>query len=83
MVYEFNPSRAGEHVRNFLGTWNGKLVCDDFAGYKDSVELSITEIGCMAPVRRKFFDLQVANKSQWAGQALHSIGGRYEIERHA
>ncbi|SFI47908.1 Transposase [Pseudomonas sp. NFPP04] len=34
VVYDFSPSRAGEHARNFLGSWNGKLVCDDFAGYK-------------------------------------------------
>ncbi|RMO88339.1 putative transposase [Pseudomonas syringae pv. philadelphi] len=34
VVYDFSPSRAGEHARNFLGHWNGKLVCDDFAGYK-------------------------------------------------
>ena len=33
VVYDFSPSRAGEHARNFLGQWNGKLVCDDFAGY--------------------------------------------------
>lgn len=83
VVYDFSPSRAGEHARNFLGTWSGKLVCDDFAGYKASFELGITEIGCMAHARRKFFDLHVANKSQLAEQALHSIGGLYEVERHA
>ncbi|CAE6846392.1 IS66 family transposase ISPpu14 [Xanthomonas arboricola] len=83
VVYDFSPSRAGEHARNFLGTWNGKLVCDDFAGYKASFELGITEIGCMAHARRKFFDLHVANKSQLAEHALHSIGGLYEVERHA
>ncbi|ERK98729.1 hypothetical protein O999_02055 [Pseudomonas putida LF54] len=83
VVYDFSPSRAGEHARNFLGTWNGKLVCDDFAGYKASFELGITEIGCMAHARRKFFDLHAANKSQLAEQALHSIGGLYEVERHA
>ncbi|AHF65479.1 IS66 family transposase [Pseudomonas cichorii] len=83
VVYDFSPSRAGEHARNFLGSWNGKLVCDDFAGYKASFELGITEIGCMAHARRKFFDLHVANKSQLAEQALHSIGGLYEVERQA
>ena len=83
VVYDFSPSRAGEHARNFLGTWNGTLVCDDFAGYKASFELGITEIGCMAHARRKFFDLHVANKSQLAEQALHSIGALYEVERHA
>ncbi|RON80753.1 IS66 family transposase [Pseudomonas fluorescens] len=83
VVYDFSPSRAGEHARNFLGTWNGKLVCDDFAGYKASFDLGITEIGCMAHARRKFFDLHVADKSQLAEQALHSIGGLYEVERQA
>ena len=83
VVYDFSPSRAGEHARNFLGTWNGKLVCDGFAGYKAGFEGGITEIGCMAHARRKFFDLHVANKSQLAEQALHSIGGLYEVERKA
>ena len=83
VVYDFSLSRAGEHARNFLGTWNGKLVCDDFAGYKAGFEQGITEIGCMAHARRKFFDLHVANQSQLAEQALHSIGGLYEVERQA
>jgi hypothetical protein len=83
VVYDFSPSRASEHARNFLGSWNGKLVCDDFAGYKAGFEKGMTEIGCMAHARRKFFDLHVANKSQLAEQALHSIGGLYEVERQA
>ena len=83
VVYDFSPSRAGEHARNFLGSWNGKLVCDDFAGYKAGFEQGMIEIGCMAHARRKFFDLHVANKSQLAEQALHSIGGLYEVERQA
>ena len=83
VVYDFRPSRAGEHARSFLGDWQGKLVCDDFAGYKASFEQGITEIGCMAHARRKFFDLHSANKSQLAEQALHSIAGLYEIERQA
>ncbi|MDT4782297.1 IS66 family transposase ISPa75 [compost metagenome] len=80
-VYDFSPSRAGEHARNFLGSWNGKLVCDDFAGSKAGFEKGMIEIGCMAHARRKFFDLHVANKSQLAEQALQSIGGLYEVER--
>jgi hypothetical protein len=38
VVYDFSPSRAVEHARNFFGSWNGKLVCDDFAGYKAGFE---------------------------------------------
>ena len=83
VVYDFSPSRAGEHARNFLGDWRGKLVCDDFAGYKASFEQGIVEVGCMAHARRKFFDLHAANKSQLAEQALLTIGALYEVERQA
>lgn len=45
-------SRAGEHARDFLGTWNCKLVCDDFVVYKASFVLAISEIGYMEHARR-------------------------------
>lgn len=80
MVYDFSPSRAGEHARNFLQDWKCKLVCDDFGGYKASFELGVTEIGCMAHARRKFFELHATNKSTLAEQALRYIQLLYEIE---
>ena len=80
VVYDFSSSRAGEHARNFLQDWKGKLVCDDFGGYKASFELGVTEIGCMAHARRKFFELHATNKSQLAEQALRYIQLLYEIE---
>lgn len=80
-VYDFAPSRAGEHSRTFLGDWQGTLVCDDYAGYKAGFGNGITEIGCMAHARRKFYDLHDANKSELAVKALETIGGLYEIER--
>ncbi len=81
MVYDFADSRAGEHARNFLGNWKGQLVCDDFTGYKALFAQGITELGCMAHARRKFYDLHAASKSQIAQDALHYIGELYEIER--
>jgi len=82
VVYDFCESRAGEHARTFLGgEWKGALVCDDFAGYKQSFTLGITEAGCLAHSRRKFFDLHVSNKSQIAEQALQTISQLYEVER--
>ena len=80
-VYDFAPGRAGEHDRAFLGDWRGKLVCDDYAGYKAGFGEGITEIGCLAHARRKFHDLHVANKSELAAQALEYIGALYGIER--
>ena len=83
VVYDFAPSRSGEHARSFLKGWQGKLVCDDFAGYKASFNHGITEIGCMAHARRKFYDLHAANQSQIAAEALAQIGRLYDIERQA
>jgi transposase len=31
VIYDFSPSRAGEHARNCFGTWKGKLACDDLS----------------------------------------------------
>jgi len=81
VVYDFCESRAGEHARAFLGDWRGGLVCDDFSGYKASFGAAITEVGCMAHARRKFFDLHASNKSEIAQQALIYIGQLYEVER--
>lgn len=73
VVYDFSLSRAGEHARNFLQDWKGQLVCDDFGGYKASFELGVTEIGCMAHARRKFFELHATNESHIAEQGLRYI----------
>ena len=83
VVYDFAMSRAGAHARAFLGSWQGKLVCDDYSGYKAGFNRGVTEIGCMAHARRKFFDLHVANQSQIAEQALKFFGVLYDIEREA
>jgi transposase len=81
VVYDFAKSRAGEHARAFLGNWQGKLVCDDFSGYKASFAQGVTEVGCMAHARRKFYELHASNKSQIAEAALKHIGQLYDIER--
>ncbi|MEM8647639.1 MAG: IS66 family transposase [Pseudomonadota bacterium] len=83
VVYEFAPSRAGRHARAFLEGWQGKLVCDDFAGYKAGFEQGMTEIACWVHARRKFYDLHAATKSTVAAQALDSIGQLYDIEAQA
>ena len=81
VVYDFADSRSGGHARAFLGDWRGSLICDDYGGYKASFANGITEVGCMAHARRKFFDLHANGTSQIAGQALQSMGLLYDIER--
>ncbi|SHI12234.1 IS66 family transposase [Pollutimonas bauzanensis] len=82
VVYDFAEGRAGEHARAFFGDWRGKLICDDYVGYKKSFTEGITEIGCMAHARRKFFDLHAKHQSQLAGKALQYFGMLYDIERY-
>ena len=81
VVYDFAESRGGRHAREFLGDWKGKLVCDDYAGYKALFEHGVTEVGCMAHARRKFHDLWANHSSQIAGEALKLFGALYDVER--
>lgn len=55
-------------------------MCDDFGGYKAGFELGVTEVGCMAHARHKFFELHATNKNTLAEQALRYIQLLYESE---
>ena len=83
VVYDFCESRAGDHARAFLGGWRGSLTCDDFSGYKALIASGVTEVGCLAHARRKFFNLHAANKSQIAEFALEQFAKVYAVEREA
>jgi len=48
VIYDFADGRAGVHAREFLGDWSGKLVCDDYSGYKALFDRGVIEIGCLA-----------------------------------
>ena len=60
MVFDYQMSRAGRHAQQFLAGWRGHLMVDDFSGYKALFTEAVTELGCVAHARRKFFDLTVA-----------------------
>lgn len=81
VVYDFCESRAGQNAKVFLGDWRGSLVCDDFSGYKQLMSQGVTEVGCLAHARRKFFDLHASGKSQIAQSALAQIAAIYDVER--
>ena len=83
VIYDFAESRAGEHARRFLEGWSGRLVCDDFAGYKALFRDGVTEVGCMAHARRKFHELWVNHKSPLAEDALKLFGALYDVEEQA
>jgi len=76
-------------VRSFLGLpgteqnpgWKGRLVTDDFSGYKACFELGVTEVGCMAHARRKFHELWANHGSTIGEQALKFFVQLYDVER--
>nr|WP_229207071.1 IS66 family transposase [Duganella sp. Root336D2] len=83
IVFDYQTGRAGAHARAFLEGWRGHLMVDDYAGYKSLFSDGVTELACLAHVRRKFFELHAANGSPVAAEALQRIGILYAIERQA
>jgi transposase len=83
VVFDYQGGRGGVHAQTFLGDWCGHLMVDDYSGYKALFAGGVTELACLAHVRRKFFDLHAANGSPVAAQALRRIAQLYVIEQQA
>jgi len=54
VLYEYQPTRSGEHARRFLEGFHGYLQTDGYSGY-DKVR-DVTRCGCWAHLRRKYQD---------------------------
>jgi transposase len=86
VVFDYQMSRAGAHAQKFLAGWRGHLMVDDFSGYKalfadgPRPATGVTELGCLAHARRKFFDLNSAQANPIALEALNRIAALYVIE---
>jgi transposase len=81
VIYDFCLSRGGEHARRMLQDFTGVLVTDDYSGYKALYAAGkVTEAGCWAHARRKFFEAHKLNHSEIAKQAVQRIAQLYEIE---
>jgi hypothetical protein len=80
--FAYTPDRKGEHPKAHLSSFTGTLQADGYAGFDQIYEAGrIQEAACWAHVRRKFYDLAVAHKSQTAAEALERIGALYAIEK--
>ena len=83
VVFDYCPSRAGKHAKDFLGDYAGALMVDDYAGYKALFQNGITELGCWAHARRTFFEAHKTSMSPIAEEAVRRIAAFYRIEAHA
>lgn len=79
--FAYTPDHKGEHPKAHLSTFTGTLQADAYAGYNSVYEAGrVREAGCMAHVRRKFYDLVEAHKSPVGIEALRRIAELYVIE---
>jgi len=80
--FAYSEDRKGEHPRQHLSNFTGILQADGYAGFHHLYEGGrIQEAACWAHVRRKFYDIQVANGSALAAETIQRIGALYDIER--
>jgi transposase len=82
-AYVYSENRKGEHPQTHLQGFRGLLQVDGYAGFgglltgeDNGPQLAF----CWAHVRRKFFDIHLANHSPLAQEILRRIGELYAIE---
>ena len=82
VLYDYQPSRAGQCAVNFLGDYKGYLSVDGYAGYGQT---QARLVACLAHIRRKFMEAKKAqgkqSKTGKADWALSHIQKLYRIEQ--
>ncbi|PGU02839.1 IS66 family transposase [Bacillus cereus] len=85
VLYDYQPTRAGEHSKRFLTGFEGYLQVDGYSGYHQVPD--VTLVGCWAHARRKFDEALKAlpesqkGKKVKASEGLHFCNQLYSIER--
>lgn len=81
-VIRFTKSRSHEEPAKWLSGFQGYLVADAF-GVNQWLGASngTTLCGCLAHVRRKFFELK--DSEPWAAEMVARIGKLYKVEKEA
>ena len=81
--YEYHPTRAAYHAKEFLEGYKGYLKTDGYNGYDSAVKdmPEIIQAGCFAHARRKFFEAAKASKKpQSAEEGIKYIRRLYDLE---
>jgi len=82
-LFHYSPTRNSTVPIDLLKGFNGFLQTDGYEGYSKAViEYGLTHVGCLAHIRRKFFDaLKSDKKSKTASHALKLIARIYHVEK--
>lgn len=85
LLYEYQPSRASRHPKQFLRGFKGFLQTDGFPGYNDVT--NVTLVGCFAHARRGFTDAlkalpdKASSASTVAMEGVEYCNKLFSIER--
>ena len=81
--FEYCTGRGKEHPEMALDGYQGIIQTDGYAAYNQFAQSKVIDLmGCLAHVRRKFFEAK-ANDKQNAEKALSFIQKLYAIEKKA
>ena len=80
--YRFSPDRKGVRPSEHLAAYEGFMHADGYAGFNDLYRTGkVTEVACMAHIRRKFVDIHKAQGSAIAEEAIKRIAKLYGVEK--
>jgi transposase len=85
VLYEYQPSRTGDHPKAFLAGFSGYLQVDGYSGYHKVADATL--VGCWAHARRKFDEALQAlpdgkrTKTVAAREGLDFCNRLYAVER--
>lgn len=75
VLYDYQPSRNGDHAVTYLKDFKGYVHSDGFSGYNKLKD--ITRCGCWAHLRRKFVEAIPTKKSKDVSLTSAEIGRDY------
>jgi transposase len=86
VLFDYTPTRHGEHPRRVLAGWVGIMQADAYAGHnalytEDRKPAPILEAACWAHGRRDFFELARLAKAPIAAEIVRRIDELFAIER--
>lgn len=82
ICYFYSPDRKGIRPQSHLENFKGIFHADAYSGYNGLYGEDIIESACFAHMRRKFYEVTVANdKANIANEILIRISEIYKIEK--
>lgn len=81
ILFEYQPTRSGEHARRFLAGFNKYLQVDGYVGYNKVPD--VTRCGCWAHLRRKYQEAMPKNaEDSTAAVGFDYCNKLFDIEKN-